>query len=290
MTETTEAGGSDAAGPRAEPAIFDDEPIHGWFGLTYSNYLVLHRTLMQSMPPSWQRRMVACLEELDTAFDHVEKPTSFIVEPAREIEYGDLSTQQAQRLGVTFPDGSSDTCQDRGGTVHQRWETTLVPTGSDPVPHYNRGRTRIQPAAPEPGPAGLTEWVSYWGGPDPDNCAGYLSFIGDDNGEASAFEDTQWRRDGGVAWRTIQHGDWVVVTPDEPAITYLLWSGKHQMWWRPDAHGYTEDITQAGRFPEHEALHYVLNSAQCGIRDQVTTMVAAPDNWAIEPAFKAVNI
>lgn len=31
-------------------------PIHGFFGLSYSNYLVLPRTLMQSMPVAWQER------------------------------------------------------------------------------------------------------------------------------------------------------------------------------------------------------------------------------------------
>jgi hypothetical protein len=63
-------------------------------------------------------------------------------------------------------------------------------------------------------------------------------------------------------------------------IVYLLWSGKHQAWWRPDARGYIEDIDGAGRYYEADALRFVLASAQCGIREQVTSMVAAPDNWA----------
>lgn len=63
-------------------------------------------------------------------------------------------------------------------------------------------------------------------------------------------------------------------------IVYLLWSGKHQAWWAPEARGYIEDIDGAGRYVEADALRYVLASAQCGIREQVTSMVAAPDNWA----------
>lgn len=42
--------------------------IHDWFGLTYSSYLVLHRSLLQSMPDEWQERFVAMLEEFDEAF------------------------------------------------------------------------------------------------------------------------------------------------------------------------------------------------------------------------------
>lgn len=62
-------------------------------------------------------------------------------------------------------------------------------------------------------------------------------------------------------------------------IIYLLWSNRHNAWWRPDAAGYTETEADAGRYSEAEALSYVLRSAQCGIRTQVTCMVAAPDNW-----------
>jgi len=54
--------------PTIPEALF--EPIHNWFGLTYSNYLVLPRTALQSMPREWQRRFVDCLEELDAALGH----------------------------------------------------------------------------------------------------------------------------------------------------------------------------------------------------------------------------
>ncbi|AGL19525.1 hypothetical protein [Actinoplanes sp. N902-109] len=32
------------------------------------------------------------------------------------------------------------------------------------------------------------------------------------------------------------------------AALYLLWSNEHQMWWRPDARGYTGAIEEAARF------------------------------------------
>lgn len=63
-------------------------------------------------------------------------------------------------------------------------------------------------------------------------------------------------------------------------IVYLLWSNKHDMWWRPADRGYTNHITEAGRYSETEATKRVVRSAQCGLLAQVTCMVAAPDNWA----------
>lgn len=85
----------------------DFEAIHGWFGLSYANYLVLPRTLLQSMPDAWQTRFVACLRELDQAFDHVEQALAYRVTPV-----------------------------DEGGRVI-----------SEPVPHYERGRARVEPRA-----------------------------------------------------------------------------------------------------------------------------------------------
>jgi hypothetical protein len=40
------------------------EPIHEWFSLSYASYLVLPRTILQSLPVELQRRLVACLDEI----------------------------------------------------------------------------------------------------------------------------------------------------------------------------------------------------------------------------------
>lgn len=84
--------------------LLDPEAIHGWFGLTYANYLVLHRSILQSMPPSWQREFVALLEELREA--------------ARDVPGYDAEFWVRARDGNRFV--------------------------RDQVPHYNRGRTRIE--------------------------------------------------------------------------------------------------------------------------------------------------
>lgn len=83
--------------------IEDHDHIHVWFELTYANYLVLPRSILQSMPGDWQKRFVACLTELQEA--------------ARDVP-------QAEQYRVHVTDA-------RGRFV------------SDPVPHYNRGRTRV---------------------------------------------------------------------------------------------------------------------------------------------------
>lgn len=89
---------------RADPVEW--EAIHGWFNLTYANYLVLPRSVLQSMPPEWQSSFVALLKELEAA-------------------YG----------GLEWPDYSVNAR--RGGRFVK-----------DPIPHYNRGRTRVEPCPP----------------------------------------------------------------------------------------------------------------------------------------------
>jgi hypothetical protein len=62
-------------------------------------------------------------------------------------------------------------------------------------------------------------------------------------------------------------------------IVYLLWSNKHNAWWRPDSCGYTDKVEEAGEYTEAEAVGKVVASANSGRLDQVTAMVAAPSNW-----------
>jgi hypothetical protein len=86
-----------------------DGAVHLWFGLTYANYQVLPRTLLQSMPLEWQDRFVACLEELQEAFWHVDQADAFMV---------------------------------RAKDINGRFI-------ADPVPHYSRGRTFVSPRVKE---------------------------------------------------------------------------------------------------------------------------------------------
>ena len=35
--------------------------------------------------------------------------------------------------------------------------------------------------------------------------------------------------------------------------TYIIWSNEHQAWWRPDSHGYTRWVEDAGNYTLEEA-------------------------------------
>lgn len=82
--------------------------VHTMFSLSYANYLVLHRTLLQSMPEEWQHRFVAMVQDLERAYAHIDHPPGY--------------------------------------TVHVRGEDGRF--ARDPIPHYNRGRTFIPPRLP----------------------------------------------------------------------------------------------------------------------------------------------
>lgn len=44
--------------------------LHTYFGLSYANYLVVPRSILQSMPDEWQGKMASLLEEMrDTLLD-----------------------------------------------------------------------------------------------------------------------------------------------------------------------------------------------------------------------------
>jgi hypothetical protein len=127
--------GQTTAGPGREHST---APMDDWFGLSYSSYQVLHRTLMQSMPVAWQQRMAACLGELRDAFAHVPQPECYIVEPARETTYDDLNEADCEALGIevgSYVGGFYD----RNGIWHEGHERVLVPAGPDAIPPYRRG-------------------------------------------------------------------------------------------------------------------------------------------------------
>ncbi len=46
-------------------------PVHQWFGLTYSAYLVLPRSLLEGMPEPWQAKFVALLEEMAETYEPI---------------------------------------------------------------------------------------------------------------------------------------------------------------------------------------------------------------------------
>ena len=47
-----------------------EPPFHGWFGLSYSHYLVLPRSLLEAMPHEWQERAIVLFDEFREVFSH----------------------------------------------------------------------------------------------------------------------------------------------------------------------------------------------------------------------------
>lgn len=118
--------------------------------LTYSTYLVLHRTLMQSMPIEWQERMETCLAELDDAFSHVEKPGHFDVHAVSEHLIEDMTPEELALAGIEVEDPCGTPRyhrkEDGAELDGQEYATIRI---KDPVPNPNRGRTYMQPLNPD---------------------------------------------------------------------------------------------------------------------------------------------
>lgn len=93
----------------------DPEPIHNAFGLSYAQYLVLPRSALQSMSPSWQARFLNVLAELDHEFD--------LVLPGNLVYV--VHTTNAD-------DDSEGVCRGEN---------------DDPLADYERGRRRLEPRA-----------------------------------------------------------------------------------------------------------------------------------------------
>ncbi len=69
-----------APGDPADHNISDEHdpaPIHTWFELSYSNYFVVQRTVLQSMPADWQRLFVELLEAVERTLDLTAVPQRF---------------------------------------------------------------------------------------------------------------------------------------------------------------------------------------------------------------------
>jgi hypothetical protein len=55
------------------------DAAHNWFGLTYCSYMVLPRTMLQSMPDSWQDKFIKLINEMDDRLGHYNKVYSYTV-------------------------------------------------------------------------------------------------------------------------------------------------------------------------------------------------------------------
>lgn len=142
---------------RGDLATREPQPldVHTWFSLTYANYLVVPRSVLQSMPEDWQHRFTALLGEMSTAFGQLDWPAYDVRVLKREREEITPYIECDQCGGTgTGTDGDEEVdcpmCEGEGETEDPegpRYETPEeVGFRDDPIPHYNRGRTKLDPA------------------------------------------------------------------------------------------------------------------------------------------------
>jgi hypothetical protein len=139
----------------AEPAPdipgIEHDAIHKHFGLSYANYLVIPRTLLQSMPDAWQTQFVALLKALEDAFAHVPQADVYDVTAGKEDLLRDMTESELFQAGVEVT--GDDELGHGPDTVYRSIKTGEelegdsygFRPGKDPVPHYNRGRARVEP-------------------------------------------------------------------------------------------------------------------------------------------------
>lgn len=78
MTDTTRT--KDEPVPVRSREFYFNGPMWDWFGLTYSSYLVLPRTLLCGMPYEWQERMAAMIEEMKEVYDSSQINDNYTVQ------------------------------------------------------------------------------------------------------------------------------------------------------------------------------------------------------------------
>jgi hypothetical protein len=101
--------------------------------------------------------MVATLDELHRAFSDVVKAPAYEVTPGADCYVNELDDAQMTAAGVTCEtaEGTEDepgltTYYDRDFNELDDVTHVIVPLpGGDPVPHYNRGRARVEPELPQ---------------------------------------------------------------------------------------------------------------------------------------------
>ncbi|MGW4270808.1 hypothetical protein ACWEGQ_00220 [Streptomyces seoulensis] len=130
------------------------EDVHGYFGLSYANYLVLPRTLLQSMPDEWQHQLVGLLNQFHDAFEHVPQAETYQVAAGKTMQLDDMTASQLYAAGIDV-EGDDDDGPGEQTRYHRRSDGAELSgqdyaflSGRDLVPHYDRGRTYIEPRLP----------------------------------------------------------------------------------------------------------------------------------------------
>jgi hypothetical protein len=119
--------------------------VSTWFSLSYSNFLVLHRVELEHMPEEWQHRFVQMLQEVETAYDHLDHPEGYEVYPAKWVMVEDLTEAEAEAAQVTAVRKDRTEYYDARGDEMNPQQRVPIRV-ADPIPHYRHGR--VEPRLP----------------------------------------------------------------------------------------------------------------------------------------------
>lgn len=62
---------------KPKPIIENEEPIHSYFGLSYASYLVIPRSVLQTMPTNWQKKFCELLNQIPEVISEHWEPEGF---------------------------------------------------------------------------------------------------------------------------------------------------------------------------------------------------------------------
>jgi hypothetical protein len=158
-----------------DPAQDVGHDIGTWFSLSYSNFLVLHRVLLETMPRWWQLDFVNRLEQLHTAYSHLDHPEGYEAYPCRYVEAWEMSDDERKAAGITsslddFPESTalpenpteeevaahdtaweeaadSEVFYDDAGTEIEKHQRVPIRV-PDTIPHYRDRLAKVEPRLP----------------------------------------------------------------------------------------------------------------------------------------------
>ncbi|MGC4033661.1 MAG: hypothetical protein QM754_18405 [Tepidisphaeraceae bacterium] len=112
-------------------------PIHTYFSLSYSNYLVVNRSILQSMPMDWQETFVGLINQMQDAAGGVEVAQAYEVTAGNDRYVNELSADELKSVGIeeVWDDAEENSEYVRDGETIDGGSHVIVPC-PDPVPHY----------------------------------------------------------------------------------------------------------------------------------------------------------
>ncbi|MFC5996001.1 hypothetical protein ACFQE5_17485 [Pseudonocardia hispaniensis] len=123
-----------------------DRPARG----ATENYLVVPRSLAQSMPLRWQQVFTGLLADLHDAYAHLSWPEYQVV-PSRSEALADLDEEQLAAVGFVAdlgPDGELVFRDAADNPVVDPEQHRVLAPVEDPLPPASAGRIEPRPASP----------------------------------------------------------------------------------------------------------------------------------------------